>query len=225
MRLRATNSGQAGSIHSVESDEWREDELTWQNRPAVGDLVFASLNNVMADMTYEWSLNGPFPAGEAMWSLAITSTEDDGAAFASKEHSDEELRPVLVVSFRRGEDTPDVGNDLGIPIDAGQSSTDYNIPQPFRDSGVLGYDAVDAGDVSSMISEPDESLELPGEELPEEELPEEEGEDLNADPVFSGCAIVADDIGEGSLSIMLLVCLILLLFLTRKRLSDELYQN
>ena len=82
--------------------------------------------SVSADASYAWALAPPVPAPGGPMTLAITSTDNDGAAFSSREHPDEARRPSLLVRSRVAPEAP--VPDAGVTPPA--PSMDGSVGQP-----------------------------------------------------------------------------------------------
>ena len=96
LRLYAHDSSpQGGSFHKMNSNDWSEGAVTWDNAPQNEVAPFTTLGKVSENRWYEVDLSGLI-GGDGTHSLKIHSTNDDGADYYSKEKGSE-FAPQLVV--------------------------------------------------------------------------------------------------------------------------------
>jgi len=113
VHVKAANAGGGGDIRPVGSNAWDEETLTWNNRPTDVGSITDDIGNVTIGEWYSWSVLGGLQGGDYR-SFMVTSTADDGAAFASKENADSSARPYLEITYIPGAvEEPDAGGDDG----------------------------------------------------------------------------------------------------------------
>lgn len=136
--LRATNAGGGGWITGVPDNGWQEETLTWNNRPMAGAQIIDQLGRVEIDNVYAFDMTHSVYAG-GVYSFAILSVEDDGAAYGSKEHPEADYRPyleLLVEGEGDGGPEPDAGQDAGAEEDGAGDGQDAESPaDPGADAG------------------------------------------------------------------------------------------
>lgn len=93
--VRCENSSPSGGTVHATSSGWSESTVTWNNAPPAG-LALASFSAVASGKTYELSLPGAI-AGDGTYSFKVTSTDTDGADYASRESGNP---PQLIVTVR-----------------------------------------------------------------------------------------------------------------------------
>lgn len=118
LHVTATNGGGGGSIAHVSSNSWTEETLTWNNRPSVDGTALSTLSAVVIGDRYAWDVGSGLAGGDFR-SLAVTSTIEDGAAYASKEHVETSSRPKLELVYLPGA-LPDaaVAVDSAVGVDS-----------------------------------------------------------------------------------------------------------
>jgi len=113
VHVKAANAGGGGDIRPVDSNAWDEETLTWNNRPTGVGSITDDIGNVTIGEWYSWSVLGGLQGGDYR-SFMVTSTADDGAAFASKENADSSARPYLEITYIPGTvEEPEPGGDDG----------------------------------------------------------------------------------------------------------------
>jgi hypothetical protein len=84
LRLYQLNSSPTGGqISSMTSTSWTE-SVTWNTRPAIDGAQLGSFGNVSTNVWYEADL-GAISLTDGLVSLAMTSTDSDGAKWSSRE--------------------------------------------------------------------------------------------------------------------------------------------
>jgi hypothetical protein len=92
-----------GNVWSISSSEWDE-SVTWDTRPAIDGPQLGAFGNVEALTWYEVTVDPSIVPVDGPISLAVDSTDTDGARWASREHASKpqlivELAPVEADSF------------------------------------------------------------------------------------------------------------------------------
>ena len=109
-----------GRVSLLESNDWTEDTLTWNNRPTEGQPV-GSWSADGGDGPVEIDVSEIFSGGSAgeIVSLRLQILDQDNSSplmkYGSKEHISEEQRPKLVVTFRDYETYGQWADTHGIP--------------------------------------------------------------------------------------------------------------
>ncbi|MBM7776233.1 hypothetical protein JOD54_006437 [Actinokineospora baliensis] len=98
--VSGSNSPAGGTVKGLSSTSWSETGTTWSNQPAIDGATLATLGSVSRNAWYEVNV-GSLVTGNGTYSIAITSTNSDGADYDSRE-SGSSTAPQLVVST----DTP-----------------------------------------------------------------------------------------------------------------------
>lgn len=85
LRLFAVGgSNYGGDFRQAADNSWQEGTITWNNSPAAGSELLASLGRVNPGNWYEVNLTS-FITGDGTYSLRITSPSGDGADYSSNE--------------------------------------------------------------------------------------------------------------------------------------------
>src|SRR5439155_19147482 len=121
----------SGIVCAVSDTSWQETTLTWATRPAYGTCL-STLETVPPNSEVDWDVTSLLPSGNA-GSLALVSTDSDGAHFLSKESGGVTGGPRLYVEL-----APDAGS---VDADAGS-------PRPDGGHAVDGGSAIDGGRAS-----------------------------------------------------------------------------
>jgi len=96
LRLFAVDASPVGGDLAVVSDSgWSESSVTWQSAPVGDGGALGSLGAVAVGNWYEIDVT-PLVSGDGVVSIRISSTNSNGADYASKEHSNGNA-PQLVV--------------------------------------------------------------------------------------------------------------------------------
>ena len=99
LRLWCTNgSPSGGTVYGTDGTSWTETGLTWNTMPGLGSLV-ANLGAVTASSSRQVDVT-PLVTGSGTVDLAIVSTNADDAAYLSRETTNANRRPALVVTVR-----------------------------------------------------------------------------------------------------------------------------
>ncbi len=93
LRLYATNASGVGGNFYRASSTWQEGTVTWNNAPAAGTTLVASLGSVTASNWYEVDLTSVI-AGDGTYSFRVSSTSADGADYSSRQGSNP---PQLII--------------------------------------------------------------------------------------------------------------------------------
>lgn len=149
LHVKATNGGGGGTIAAVSDVAWTEEALTWNDRPAITGAPLGSLGTVAVGTEYTWDVAAGLTVG-GLRSFAVTSTDGDGAAYASKENADSTLRPWLELTLGPAV-PPDAGAvagpDAASPptgADAAGAGVDAGTPAPGEDAAATAVDAAGA---------------------------------------------------------------------------------
>jgi hypothetical protein len=92
LRCEDSASDSGGTVH-LSSGAWAESTVTWNTAPAAGSALF-TLPQVDTGKSYEIPLTGVV-TGEGIYEFRVSSTDTDGADYASKEGADS---PRLIVT-------------------------------------------------------------------------------------------------------------------------------
>ncbi|MDC0711248.1 DNRLRE domain-containing protein [Stigmatella sp. ncwal1] len=109
LRLYMTDASTTGPAVSSTGASWQESTLTFQNKPAVGTRL-STVSTVTANSWAEWDVTAAVQGNGAV-NLVVTSTGTDGTVFSSRETSQADLRPQLVVTVDGGTTPPPSGGD------------------------------------------------------------------------------------------------------------------
>ena len=151
LELDALNSGGGGVVRRVGDHAWGEGTLTWDSRPTPDDEILAEIGPVQAGQRYVIELGAGIADGDGpLRSYALTSTVEDGAAYASKEHADPATHPRLVVRYDEQADDPTPPDDP----DPTDDPAPFEPPKPAD-----GPDAVDDGAADGGLPPPGDSEE------------------------------------------------------------------
>jgi hypothetical protein len=121
-RLRLYNkdsSPQGGRVWSIASNSWSEG-MTWDSRPAIDGPLLGQYGAVQSGNWYEADL-GQFPGGDGTVSLAIDSTNTDGAKWGTRESANP---PRLLVDVEMGTQIHDGLSEVAAPT-VGSSDPTY----------------------------------------------------------------------------------------------------
>jgi glucose/arabinose dehydrogenase/PKD repeat protein len=98
LRMRATgNTGDGPAVFGT-SNDWTEDGITWDNRPAPTTGVVGDVGVITAGTFVEWDVTS-LVHGTGPLSVLLASTSEDGTQFNSREVANPDRRPVLVVTL------------------------------------------------------------------------------------------------------------------------------
>jgi hypothetical protein len=97
--LNAVDGGGGGEFHPVTDTGWTEGTLTWNNKPAYGAGVAASLGTVRTGQQVTVDLTSSV-TGDGTYSFAVLGTSSDGADYTSREGGS--LGPRLVLTVAGG---------------------------------------------------------------------------------------------------------------------------
>lgn len=124
LMLYGSAAAEASIAASATSNAWTENEITWDNAPALGQaLATTTIQNT--EMYYEWDLTDQVLAAiddQGILSLALTTTADAVATFNSRENP--LARPFLVIN---GE-----GAAMGISKNQSKNSKIILYPNPAK---------------------------------------------------------------------------------------------
>ena len=140
--------GGSGQICRVDAAAWDESTLTWTTRPTVSSMCSGAARRVGASERVSWDVT-PLVAPGRDITLAVVSTDPDGAHYLSREAGGCALGPRLDVVLAPG---VDAGTDAG-SADAGATGRDGAVPDV--DASTMGTDAgarTDAGGHSTPLS-------------------------------------------------------------------------
>ncbi|WP_026422211.1 DUF7594 domain-containing protein [Actinokineospora inagensis] len=94
--VSGSNSPAGGTARVLSDNTWSETGTTWSNQPAVDGATLTSLGAVNRNAWYELDVTSAI-TGNGTFSLAVTSTNSDGADYDSRE-SGSTTAPQLVVT-------------------------------------------------------------------------------------------------------------------------------
>lgn len=125
LRIRTTGEGDSGSENSQAvypiSDAWKEDTITFNNRPAINTYIIGLIDNTEPNVTYDI----PLEASEVQkmtgktLSLALVQTGFDGLTIYSREFRP--FYPELILNTTvYAQSTPVVSPPTDIPAPTGQ---------------------------------------------------------------------------------------------------------
>jgi hypothetical protein len=148
LRLYCINpSPFGGEFRRATSSSWSESTINWGNAPASGTTVYGTLGAVASSTWYEVDL-GSAIAGDGTYTIKISSTSTDGAAYSSKEGT-AGFAPQLILSLGTSSatatPTPIVTTTATSP---GPSPT----PTATSQSSVLFSDGFESGNLSNWTS-------------------------------------------------------------------------
>jgi hypothetical protein len=92
-----TNAENGGTIYRTESD-WREDSLTWNNRPSISTSSVNTIGAVEKDKLVNIDVSSGINPGDRFVSFAISSNSDELARYNSKEKNSQKTGPFLVLT-------------------------------------------------------------------------------------------------------------------------------
>ena len=95
--LNTVDGGGGGEFHVVTDTAWTEGTLNWNNKPAYGSGVAASLSTVKTGQQVTVDLTSAV-TGDGTYSFAVLGTSSDGADYTSKEGGALGPRLVLTVA-------------------------------------------------------------------------------------------------------------------------------
>ncbi|MEO7294668.1 MAG: DNRLRE domain-containing protein, partial [Candidatus Limnocylindria bacterium] len=94
LRVYCTSGSKVGGVFArVANSSWSESTVTWNTAPAAGTTV-ATLGRVAIGSWYEVDL-ASFISGDGTYTIRVSSTSSDGAAYSSKEGAN---APQLVIT-------------------------------------------------------------------------------------------------------------------------------
>ena len=100
LRLWCTNaSSSGGAVYATDGSGWTESTLSWTTMPGLGALV-GNLGAVMAASSRQVDVSSAVTGGSSTVDLALTSTMADNAAYLSRETTNANRRPALLVTVR-----------------------------------------------------------------------------------------------------------------------------
>ncbi len=114
----ASAAGGSGEVCRVDGGVWDESTLTWTTRPAVSTVCSGGARRVGASEAVTWDVTPLITAGGEQ-TLALVSTDVDGAHFLSREAGGCDLGPRLEVELGAGSDGGAVGVDGSTGRDGG----------------------------------------------------------------------------------------------------------
>ncbi|PPK64707.1 DNRLRE domain-containing protein [Actinokineospora auranticolor] len=94
--VSGSNSPAGGTFRAVSNNTWSETATTWSNQPAIDGATLGTLGSVSRNAWYEVDVTSAV-TGNGTYSIAITSTNSDGADYDSRE-SGSATAPQLVIS-------------------------------------------------------------------------------------------------------------------------------
>jgi hypothetical protein len=146
----ASAAGSSGVLCAVADSTWSETAMTWVTRPPAGLCTGAPIS-VTPDHDFDFDVTPLFAAGP-VGSIALVSTDSDGAHFMSKEGGGAANGPKLMLELVQ---LADAGVPPPVPADAGVAEPDAGAPAPADAGTVSAHDggAVDAGSVGTHTME------------------------------------------------------------------------
>ncbi len=143
LRLYCINpSPFGGEFHRVADTTWNEGTVNWNTAPAADAAILGSLGKVVANTWYEVDVTS-LVTGDGTFSLRMNSTDDDGAAYSSKEGA-AGFAPQLVVTTAVPTSIP---TDTPTPTN---TSTPTVTPTP--QSSILFSDGFESGNLSQWTN-------------------------------------------------------------------------
>jgi len=151
LRLHVDNAGGAGSsvggtVRLVSNTTWSETATTWNNQPAIDGATAGSFGAVSRNAWSDLDVTSAIP-GNGTFSLAVTSTSNDGALYDSRETGT--TAPQLVITT--GTTTTSTTTTTTQPTTTTTQPT-TTTTAPGGDPVMLG-----AGDIASCSSSGDEA--------------------------------------------------------------------
>jgi len=126
VRLALSNRGGApdgGRVWGMSSNSWTESGTTWNTRPAIdGPRLGNFAGAVQAGNSYEATLDPSFLTGDGSYSLAIDSTNADGATYSTREDT---TPPKLIVQVEMGLEVHDGLSQIAPPNVGSSDPTNY----------------------------------------------------------------------------------------------------
>ncbi|MGH2720935.1 MAG: DUF7594 domain-containing protein [Actinomycetota bacterium] len=155
LRLRCTNSSNAGGVIRLSGTAWSEASVTWNTAPAAGATA-ATLGGVSSGQTYEVDLTAAVVAAAAdpaaAIGLRITSGSTDGADYASGEHTSLPGPQLVVVAGPPEPADPvlSVGDVSVTEGDAGTTDAAFvvSLDPPSAGEVTVGYATADGSAVA-----------------------------------------------------------------------------
>jgi len=139
-RLRLFNvdgSNMGGAFYAALSNNWSEATVTWNNAPAAGPSLLASLGPVSNGNWYEVDIT-PLITGDVTVTLRVTSTSSNGAGYSSSEGSNP---PQLLIIFSGCTNCEPPSQPLNLTATAATSThIDLSWDASTDNTGVAGYD-------------------------------------------------------------------------------------
>jgi chitodextrinase len=131
-----------GDFHPVADSSWSEGGVTWNNQPAIGSTVVASLGQVSAGSTYSVDISSMI-TGDGTYTVEFDSTLADGAYYSSKEGA---TAPKLVVTTAGDTTKPSAPTALSATASS-PSRVDLAWTASTDNVGVTGYQILRGGTV------------------------------------------------------------------------------
>jgi hypothetical protein len=125
VRLKLNNrdsSPNGGRVWGMSSNIWTEGGTTWNTKPAIDGPQLGSFGAVKALNDYEATLDPSFVTGDGTYSLAIDSTNADGAGYSTREGP---TPPKLLVDVDMGLAVHDGLSQVAAPAVGSSDPTDY----------------------------------------------------------------------------------------------------
>ncbi|MDQ3871216.1 MAG: DNRLRE domain-containing protein, partial [Chloroflexota bacterium] len=98
LRLYAYNGSANGPALYASGTTWSETEITWNNRPSRTSGVIEDKGAVAANSWVEYDVTR-LVTGNGTYSFNLATTSPDAVLAYSRQHSDANLRPRLVLTF------------------------------------------------------------------------------------------------------------------------------
>ena len=153
LRLSATTDGtKDGPALFRAGDSWSESGLTWANRPPRDALPVADLGAIPVGTIAEYDARG-LVTGDGQVNLALVSTFGDNVDFGSREHTDPEKRPKLVVTYDAApHDTAPPTAPSNVAAEASSHNrVDLSWNAASDNFGIAGYEVLRDGEIIATL--------------------------------------------------------------------------
>jgi hypothetical protein len=101
LRLVVVNDSTSGGVFNPVADTSWQENITWNNRPAIGGPALATLGAVALNQVVEVEVTGAVGASGAFsFAISMPSANTNTVGYASREHSTAANRPQLVIATR-----------------------------------------------------------------------------------------------------------------------------
>jgi glucose/arabinose dehydrogenase/PKD repeat protein len=153
LRLSATTDGtKDGPALFRAGDSWSESGLTWANRPAHDALPVADVGAIPVGTIAEYDARA-LVTGDGQVNLALVPTFNDNVDFGSKEHTDPEKRPKLVVTYdaaSQDAEPPTAPSNVAASASS-PNRVDLSWNAASDNVGVAGYEVLRDGEIIATL--------------------------------------------------------------------------